>query len=113
MWDLLDASDRKILGNFVRACSLLVCRIVDNNILNEAYSRLLQVVCLIEDNYRPEVITPNLHLCLHITECCQDYGPLYSFWCYSFERMNGILGNFIILYYLLNINIDYYLLNNI
>src|SRR6266498_2519036 len=92
MWDLLDEPDRKILGNFVRACTLLVCRIIDDKILSEAHEHLLKVAMLIEENYGPERITPNLHLCLHIADCCQDYGPLYSFWCYSFERMNGILG---------------------
>src|ERR1043165_1498821 len=30
MWDLLSASDREILANFVRACFLLTCRIIDN-----------------------------------------------------------------------------------
>jgi hypothetical protein len=95
MWDLLAKPDRKILGNFVRACSLLVCRIIDHNILNEAHERLLTVVKLIEENYGQERITPNLHLCLHIADCCRDYGPLYSFWCFSFERMNGILGDII------------------
>ena len=24
--------------------------------------------------------------------CILDYGPLHSFWCYAFERYNGILG---------------------
>jgi hypothetical protein len=92
LWDLLAEPDQKILGNFVRACTLLVCRIIDYNALKEAHERLLQVAILIEENYGPEKITPNLHLCLHIADCCRDYGPLYSFWCYSFERMNGILG---------------------
>ena len=92
MWDLLNADDRKILANFVRACSLLVCRIIDDNILHEAQFRLLQVARLIEAQYGQELITPNIHLSLHLVECCNDYGPLYSFWCYSFERMNGLLG---------------------
>ena len=92
MWDLLDDADREILGNFVRACSLLVCRIIDNNALREAHDRLLSMARLIEENYGPEFITPNIHLSLHISEYCNDYGPVYTFWCYSFERMNGILG---------------------
>ncbi|RHZ80856.1 hypothetical protein Glove_131g20 [Diversispora epigaea] len=25
--------------------------------------------------------------------CSHDFGPLYAFWCFSFERMNGILGS--------------------
>lgn len=92
MWDLLDDVDREILANFVRACYLLVSRIVDESKLSEAHSRLLAVAKLIEDHYGPEVITPNIHLSLHIAQCCRDYGPLCSFWCFSFERMNGILG---------------------
>src|SRR3989337_2622664 len=61
------------------------------------HDRLLQVALLIEENYGQEFITPNIHLSLHITDCCEDYGPLYSFWCYSFERMNGLLGNKLIM----------------
>jgi hypothetical protein len=92
MWDLLDDPDRKILANFVRACYLLVSRIIDENKLTEAHNRLLKVAQLIENNYGPEMITPNIHLSLHISECCRNYDPLYSFWCYLFERMNGLLG---------------------
>ena len=92
MWNLLSVPDRTILSNFVRACSLLVCRIIDAQALNEAHDRLLKVGQLIEEHYGQQLITPNIHLSLHLAECCRDYGPLYSFWCYSFERMNGILG---------------------
>ena len=71
---------------------MLICQIINIDILREAYYRLLKVAKLIEENYGPERITPNIHLSLHIADSCNDYGPLYSFWCYSFERMNGVLG---------------------
>ena len=35
-----------------------------------------------------------MHLHGHIIECVKDYGPIYSFWLFSFERYNGILGNY-------------------
>ena len=92
LWDLLDENDRKILANFVRVCVILTTRIVENAALNEAHSRLLKVAQLVEENYGLEMITPNIHLSLHLLECCEDYGPIYSFWYYSFERMNGLLG---------------------
>src|SRR5256884_8596997 len=104
MWDLLVTSDQKILANFVRACSLLTCQIIDNNMLSQAHDRLLQVVKLIKENYGLKSITPNIHLSLYITDCCKDYGPLYLFWCYSFKRINGLLGKLsIILIYVKNI----------
>ncbi|POG62138.1 hypothetical protein GLOIN_2v1883106, partial [Rhizophagus irregularis DAOM 181602=DAOM 197198] len=71
LWDHLSAEDRKILTHFVRICSIL----------------------LIEVQYGRNKITPNLHLSLHLSECCHDFSPLYAFWCFSFERMNGILGS--------------------
>ena len=61
--------------------------------MNEAYERLIKVVKLIEQKYGQEKITLNLHLSLHLSECTNDYGTLYAFWCFSFERMNGILGS--------------------
>uniref|UniRef100_U9T5K4 Uncharacterized protein n=1 Tax=Rhizophagus irregularis (strain DAOM 181602 / DAOM 197198 / MUCL 43194) TaxID=747089 RepID=U9T5K4_RHIID len=55
---------------------LLLSRIIDRNSLNEAYCRLLTVAKLIEEHYGSEYITPNIHLSLHLTECCHNYGPL-------------------------------------
>ena len=60
--------------------------------MEEAHERLIEIIKLIEEHYGKEKITPNLHLSLHLCECAYDYGPLYAFWCFSFERMNGILG---------------------
>ena len=34
-----------------------------------------------------------MHLHCHLFECITDYGPLHSFWCFAFERYNGILGS--------------------
>jgi hypothetical protein len=92
LWDFLDPEDRKILIHFSQACSILVRRIVTLENLDVVHDHLIELLKLIEINYGKEVITPNLHLSLHLSECCMDYGPLYSFWCFSFERMNGILG---------------------
>src|ERR1043166_7858749 len=87
-------------GQFCKSLLLLTCRIINIDMLSQVHNQLLQVALLIEENYGQEFITPNIHLSLHITDCCEDYGPLYSFWCYSFERMNGLLGNKLFLLFL-------------
>lgn len=62
---------------------LNVSRIIENNALEEAHTEPVINSCtLSEDNYGQEMITPNIHLSLR---CCRDYGPLYSFWCYSLK----------------------------
>ena len=35
-----------------------------------------------------------MHLHGHLASCIRDYGPVYAFWLFSFERFNGILGSY-------------------
>ncbi|GBB91770.1 hypothetical protein RclHR1_19140004 [Rhizophagus clarus] len=93
-WSFLGEIDQKILAYFVCACKVLTSRALQKSELDKAFTKLLEMNKLIEKKYRQEKISPNLHLCLHICECAFDYEPLSSFWCFSFERMNGILGSY-------------------
>ena len=93
LWEYLSAIDRTILTHFVRVCSVLAGRILTFDLIAEATERLIKIIKLIEEHYGRDKVTPNLHLSLHLQECSYDFGPLYTFWCFSFERMNGILGN--------------------
>ena len=36
----------------------------------------------------------NLHLHLHLKDTILDFGPSRAFWCFPFERYNGILGSY-------------------
>ena len=92
LWDMLDDNDRKILGHFVRACNILVARFITEDDLKEAQERLQDMAYLIEYVYGAEFITSNIHLALHIPDCCRDYGPVYSFWLFPFKRLNGYIG---------------------
>ena len=60
--------------------------------MKEAHEELIKIIKLIEEHYGEGKIMPNLHLSLHLCECSYDYKPLYSFWCFSFEHINGVLG---------------------
>jgi hypothetical protein len=42
--------------------------------------------------YGQTVATPNMHMHSHLRECIEDFGPVQSFWLFSFERYNGILS---------------------
>ena len=46
-----------------------------------------------ETIYGEEAVTPNMHMHGHLAECILEYGPMSSFWLFSFERYNGILGD--------------------
>ena len=36
----------------------------------------------------------NKHLNGHFKDCIVDYGPVFTFWCFSFERYKGIMGDY-------------------
>ena len=35
--------------------------------------------------------TPNMHMMCHLQDILLDYDPVHGFWCFSFERYNGML----------------------
>ena len=37
-------------------------------------------------------VTINYHMCLHIPDMILDLGPPHAFWCFGYERLNGILA---------------------
>src|SRR5256885_883212 len=92
LWNMLDSDDRKILGHFVQTCNLLVLRIITEDDLNEAQERLKYMAYLIEHAYGLEFIISNIHLAFYISDCYHNYDPIYSFWFFSFERLNRYIG---------------------
>ena len=41
-----------------------------------------------------ENCTPNMHMHIHLCNSVKNFGPACAFWCFPFERFNGILGSF-------------------
>ena len=79
---------------FVKACQLLCSRVINIQDIETAHAYLTQFCNLFKKLYGAKYCTANLHMHLHLRECLLDYGPVFSFWCFSFERYNGILGSF-------------------
>ena len=79
---------------FVKACTLLCTRVIHRSTIVSADLFLLQFCRQFKQLYGSNACTPNMHLHLHLKECIIDYGPVYSFWCFAFERFNGVLGSY-------------------
>lgn len=76
---------------FVKSTALLCQRSITLQELDKADTLLMEFCEIFVQLYGKENCT-NMHLHGHLKECMLDYGPVYSFWLFSFERMNGILG---------------------
>ena len=84
--DLIPSKDLNLWSMFVNACHLLCRPAIKRRELEQAHS-LLQFYCTqFELMYGKESIVPNMHTMLHIAELVKLFGPIYAFWCFSFER---------------------------
>ena len=79
---------------FVNACRILAAPTITLQRLREGHEQLVSFCRTFETLYGSINVTPNMHLHSHLVQCIIDYGPVHSFWLFSFERMNGILGSF-------------------
>ena len=78
---------------FVLASRLLCKSRLTSDDIKLADAALLRFCREFQSLYGQDSVTPNVHLHAHLMDCIRDYGPMSSFWLFSFERFNGILGN--------------------
>ena len=79
---------------FVKACFSLCRRYITTQNLRDADKHFEEFCQSFVSLYGKEHCTMNLHLHCHLKERVEDYGPVYSFWLFAFERMNGIMGTY-------------------
>ena len=79
---------------FVSACKMLSSVTITTRQLQEGHERLMTFCRTFQQLYGSNCVTPNMHLHTHLIQCIIDFGPMHTFWLYSFERMNGTLGSF-------------------
>lgn len=77
--------------------------------IEEADTLLLEFCQYFSSLYGKEHCTANIHLHCHRKDCVLDYGPVYSFWLFGFERLNGIMGS----YHTNNRNISVHLMHRL
>lgn len=91
--DLLPDKHMNCWHTFVMACRLLAVPALSQSDLKKTDMLLLKFCNQFEKLYGKKSVRINMHLHCHLKECVEDYGPVYSFWCFAFERYNGVLGS--------------------
>ena len=93
LYEQLPSDHFECWRHFVLASRLMSRRSVskDDTMLADAF--LLQFCWHFQTSYGPDAVTPNMHLHCHLADCVRDFGPMASFWLFSFERFNGLLGD--------------------
>lgn len=90
--DLLPSDHLECWRHLVLACRIICLKTLTPDQVKLADALLLQYCKRVERMYGGDVTTPNMHYCCHLESCINDYGPAHSFWLFSFECFNGVLG---------------------
>lgn len=91
---LIGDPDYDMWLDFVQACISICSRVISYDGLEIADCYMQTFSSKFVELYGPLHCMPNMHLHSHLKDCMLDYGPVYAFWCFSFERLNGILGEY-------------------
>ena len=79
---------------FVLACFYLCSRTITDTDIKRADHLLIKFCKNIKDIFGNASITPNMYLHGHLSECINDYGSIYGFWLFSYERYNRVLQRY-------------------
>ncbi|OAD65888.1 hypothetical protein PHYBLDRAFT_175632 [Phycomyces blakesleeanus NRRL 1555(-)] len=74
---------------FVNACQYLSMPSISTAHLDEAHQSLEAFCRECEKLYKVPFLLPNMHLHLHLRETILNFGPVYGYWLFTFERCNG------------------------
>jgi len=89
---LLPEAHLRCWQTFVLACQYMSKHVISDVDITRAGGLFIKFGKQFQQLYGKDKVTPNMHLHCHLNECVLDFGPLHAFWCFSFERFNGILG---------------------
>ena len=91
LYGILPNADFECWCYFVEACQLLCQPIINTYQIVKSHDLLVRFCTTYEQLYGKERCTPNMHMSCHLKDIMLDYGPVHGFWCFSFERYNGVL----------------------
>ena len=90
---ILNADHIKLWQTFVLACEKISKPCITITEAKCAHNLFIKFCKSFERYFDRKKVTPNMHLHAHLIECIEDYGSIYGFWLFSFERFNGLMGS--------------------
>ena len=87
---ILEDEDLECWHLFVRACQILTTPMLTEGDVNRGHKLLLDFCVKCESMYGHT----KLHQTCTCIDCIKDFGPIYNFWLFSFERYIGLLGSY-------------------
>ncbi|KAJ7739131.1 hypothetical protein B0H16DRAFT_1729525 [Mycena metata] len=86
-------NDPDLLLKLAACCKILLGGTIDLQSLPRAQQLLEDYLAGFLKNH-PDLVKPNHHYLTHIFRIIRDFGPVYGFWTFLFERLNKLLKSY-------------------
>ena len=93
LYGILPDNHLRVWERFVLACRILCQPVISKEEILKADALIVNFCTGMEKLYGKQFLTCNMHLHCHLHSVLLDYGPVFGFWLFSFERYNGQLGS--------------------
>ena len=93
LYDILPQEHFQCWQHFVLACRVLCKHQLSQSDIDLFGVLLIRFCQRAQALYGEHFVTPNMHMHAHLKSVVEDYGPVFGYWLFSFERYNAILGN--------------------
>ena len=90
---LIPHEHMKMWQTFVLACEKVTKPLVSKDEATTANLLFMKFGKLVQSTLGRQYVTCNMHLHGHLADCIYNFGSIYAFWLFAFERYNGILGS--------------------
>ena len=94
LYPILPDNEMKMWELFVKACTIICTRFITTENVELAHHLFVEFNRTFQELHGSDHCTINMHLHCHLKETVLNFGPIYSFWCFPYERYNGILGSY-------------------
>ena len=92
LYGILPDNQLRIWERFVLACRILCQPVITKQEILRADALLLNFCIGMQKLYGKKFLTCNMHVHCHLSDVLVNYGPVFGFWLFSFERYNGQMG---------------------
>ena len=93
LYGIIPDNHLRVWERFVLACRILCQPVITKQEIKKADALLVNFCTGMEKLYGKQFLTCNMHLHCHLHSVLLDYGPVFGFWLFSFERYNGQIGS--------------------
>ena len=92
LFETLPSQHLECWRHFVLACRILCKHRLSMDDISLADALLMRFCRRVQHWYGESAVTPNMHMHTHLKGDLLNYGPVYEFWLFSYERYNGTPG---------------------